>query len=145
MAQQRPSARPGPGGRSMNRSAGLTFALGADLVAEVEALVGSAPPAELSVRVTDAAGCYPRLVPPDKACLFVCGHPTRTDHIRLVAARIRDKGSAEATRWGTAAAIFWAPTALSAWQAVRPWRRSAPHRSGRPSRGQPLPAGTPRS
>jgi hypothetical protein len=117
--------------------------LGAGLVAEVEALAGGAPPAALSQRVTDAALCYPRLVPPDKACLYVWSHPDRADYVGLVAARIRDKGSGEATRWGVAAGVFWVLTALMAWRAVRPQRGPTAHRSGRPPRGRALPAGSP--
>lgn len=115
-------------------------ALGTGLVAEVQALAGSPPPPELSLRVTDAAGCYPRLVAPDKACLYVWGHPTRADYVALVAARIRDKGSGEATRWGIVAGIFWVLTALTAWRAARPRRAPAPRRSGRPPQGRPLSA-----
>lgn len=116
--------------------------LGSALVAEVDALPAGPPPSELSLRVTDAAGCYPRLVPPDKACLYVWGHPTRTDYVRLVAARIRDKGSGEAFRWGAAAAAFWALTAVLGWRALGPRRRRGPRGAGRPSAGQPVPAGS---
>jgi hypothetical protein len=117
--------------------------LGAGLVAEVQALAGKPPPPELSQRVTDAAGCYPRLVPPDKACLYVWGHPTRADYVELVAARIRDKGSGEATRWGIAAGVFWILAAMTAWQAVRPPRGPTPHRSRRPLQRRLPAAGSP--
>jgi len=93
--------------------------LGTRLVAEVDALAGAAPPPELSARVAEAAECYPRLVAPDKACLYVWAHPTRADYLRLVASRLQESATSAAILWGVGAVLFWLVTMALAWKAIR--------------------------
>jgi hypothetical protein len=93
--------------------------MGTRLVAEVDALAGATPPAELSTRVTAAAECYPRLVPPDKACLYVWAYPSRADYLRLVASRLQGSATTAAVLWGIVAAIFWVVAGVLTWKAMR--------------------------
>ncbi len=102
--------------------------LGTRLVAEVDALAGSAPPPELSARVTAAAECYPRLVAPDKACLYVWAHPTRADYLRLVASRLLGSATSAAILWGVGAALFWLVMMALVWKALRQGDPRAIHR-----------------
>jgi hypothetical protein len=120
--------------------------LGTRLVAEVDALAGAAPPPELSARVTEAAECYPRLVAPDKACLYVWAHPTRADYLRLVASRLLESATSAAILWGVGATLFWLVTLGLAWKAIRWGDPRAIHRRSQPAPrvGPPSHASPPR-
>jgi hypothetical protein len=119
----------------------------AGLLAEVDALAGQPPSAQLSKRVTDAAQCYPRMTAPDKACLYVWSFPDRTDYLRLVAWRLNDRATQAAILWGVVAVGFWILTVVLIWKAIR-WKdpRSARRRAHQvPTVGPSTPAGPSRT